>query len=76
MQSQIHTIIPRNIIESNAPAWEEVGLRADDEFCKTGITNDTAVTSTESDESAQPHTIINIILHMIMCLYSTHISYT
>ena len=74
MQTQIHTIIPRNIIESNAPACEEVGLRADDEFCKTGITNDTAVTSTESDDNPQPHTIINTHLHDNLSTYILYIT--
>ena len=51
-----HTIIPRNITESNAPLSTDEGLRLPDELVKTGITNETDDTSTESDDNAQPQT--------------------
>ncbi len=50
------TIIPKNIIESSAPFSADVGCKFPVEFDKTGITNETEETSTESDDNAQPQT--------------------
>ena len=51
------TIIPKNMIESRAPAWNFVGC-TEVELSKTGVTKDTLDTSTESEANAQPHTEI------------------
>ena len=57
LPSMTRTIIPKNIIESRAPAWNFVGC-TEVELSKTGVTKDTLDTSTESEASAQPHTEI------------------
>ena len=57
LPSMTRTIIPKNMIESRAPAWNFVGC-TEVELSKTGVTKDTLDTSTESEANAQPHTEI------------------
>lgn len=44
------------MIESKAPAWTLFGCTEPVALSKTGVTNETLETSTESDAKATPHT--------------------